>query len=100
MDGLGGCRGCWVGGRRRGICRRCRRRRSATGGRRGAGMATEMVTNSAREEVLRRIRAAKGGSANAEAVRAGWRELERRYRREGSRLREKFLEMRVDHLED
>ena len=33
---------CWVAGRRRGICRRCRRRRSATGGRRGARMATEM----------------------------------------------------------
>ena len=31
-------------------------------------MATEMVTDSARAELLRRIRAAKGGVANAEAA--------------------------------
>jgi L-lactate dehydrogenase complex protein LldG len=63
-------------------------------------MATEMVTGSAREEVLRRIRAAKGGAANAEAVRAGWSALERRYRREATRSREAILELLVDRLHD
>ena len=63
-------------------------------------MATEMVTGSAREEVLRRIRAAKGGVANAEAVRAGWSALERRYRREATRSREVILELLVDRLQD
>ena len=78
--GSDGCRGSWVAGRRRGTCRRCRRRRFVTGGRSGAKMATEMVTNSARAEVLRRIRAAKGGAASAESARAGWNAVERRYR--------------------
>jgi len=63
-------------------------------------MASEMVTSSAREEVLRRIRAAKGGPANAEAVRAGWSALERRYRREATRSREAILELLVDRLQD
>jgi L-lactate dehydrogenase complex protein LldG len=63
-------------------------------------MATEMVTGSARDEVLRRIRAAKGGVANAEAVRTGWSALERRYRREATRSREAILELLVDRLQD
>jgi L-lactate dehydrogenase complex protein LldG len=63
-------------------------------------MATEMATSSAREEVLRRIRAAKGGAANAEAVRNGWSALERRYRREATRSREVILELLVDRLQD
>ena len=57
-------------------------------------------TGSAREEVLRRIRAAKGGAANAEAVRTGWSALERRYRREATRSREVILELLVDRLQD
>ena len=63
-------------------------------------MATEMVTDSARAEVLLRIRAAKGGTANAEAVRAGWSAVERRYRREATRSREVILELLVDRLQD
>jgi L-lactate dehydrogenase complex protein LldG len=63
-------------------------------------MATEMVTNSARAEVLRRIREAKGGVANAEAVQAEWRAVERRYRREATRSREAVLELLEDRLRD
>jgi L-lactate dehydrogenase complex protein LldG len=63
-------------------------------------MATDMVTNSARAEVLRRIREAKGGVASAEAVQAEWRSIERRYRREATRSREAILEMLVDRLQD
>jgi L-lactate dehydrogenase complex protein LldG len=63
-------------------------------------MATDMVTNSARAEVLRRIRAAKGGVASAEAARTGWSALERRYRREATRSREVILELLVDRLQD
>ena len=45
-------------------------------------MATDMVTNSARAEVLRRIRAAKGGASNAEAAFGlGGMRIERSYRR-------------------
>src|SRR5436190_21764263 len=100
MGGLGGCRACWADGPRRGICRRCPRRRFATGGRRGAAMATDMVTTSARSEVLRRIREAKGGAASAEAVRRGWSAIERRYRREATRPREAVLELLEDRLRD
>jgi L-lactate dehydrogenase complex protein LldG len=63
-------------------------------------MATDMVTNSARAEVLRRIRAAKGGVTSAEAVRGGWSAVERRYRREATRSREAILELLVDRLQD
>ena len=63
-------------------------------------MATDMVTNSARAEVLRRIRAAKGGGASAEAAQAGWNAVERRYRREATRSREAILELLVDRLQD
>jgi L-lactate dehydrogenase complex protein LldG len=63
-------------------------------------MATDMVTNSARAEVLRRIRAAKGGVASAEAAQAGWCAIERRYRREATRSRQVILELLVDRLQD
>jgi L-lactate dehydrogenase complex protein LldG len=63
-------------------------------------MATEIVTNSARAEVLRRIRAAKGGIATADGARAGWSAVERRYRREATRSREAILELLVDSLQD
>jgi L-lactate dehydrogenase complex protein LldG len=59
-----------------------------------------MVTNSARVEMLRRIREAKGGVANAEMVRAGWSAIERRYRREATRSREAVLELLEDRLRD
>jgi L-lactate dehydrogenase complex protein LldG len=63
-------------------------------------MATEMVTSSARDEVLRRIRAAKGGAASAEAARAGWNAVERRYQREARRSGEVVLELLEDRLRD
>ena len=63
-------------------------------------MATETVTNSARAEVLRRIREAKGGVAIAEMVLAGWSAIERRYRREATRPREAVLELLEDRLRD
>jgi L-lactate dehydrogenase complex protein LldG len=63
-------------------------------------MATDTVTDPARAEVLRRIREAKGGSASADAVRAGWSEIERKYRREATRSRVAVLELLVDRLED
>ena len=63
-------------------------------------MATDAVTNSARAEVLRRIREAKGGVASAEAALAGWNAIERRYRREATRPREAILELLVDRLQD
>jgi L-lactate dehydrogenase complex protein LldG len=63
-------------------------------------MATDMVTDSARAEVLRRIRAAKGGMANAEVALAGWDAVERMYKREASRSREAILELLVDRLQD
>jgi L-lactate dehydrogenase complex protein LldG len=63
-------------------------------------MATDMVTNSARAEVLRRIRAAKGGVASEEAARNGWNALERGYRREATRSRQAILELLVDRLQD
>ena len=63
-------------------------------------MATDAVTNSARTEVLRRIRAAKGGVAGAEAARAGWNAVTREYRREATRSREAVLELLVDRLQD
>jgi L-lactate dehydrogenase complex protein LldG len=54
----------------------------------------------AREEILRRIRAAKGGVANAERSRAGWSAIERGYRRAATRSREAILELLVDRLQD
>ncbi len=63
-------------------------------------MATEMVTNPAREEILRRIRAAKGGVATAERSQAAWSGIERRYRREATRPREAVLELLEDRLRD
>jgi L-lactate dehydrogenase complex protein LldG len=63
-------------------------------------MATDMVPDAARAEVLRRIRAAKGGVATAEAARTGWNSVERKYRREATRPREVILELLVDRLRD
>jgi L-lactate dehydrogenase complex protein LldG len=63
-------------------------------------MATDMVTNSARLEVLRRIRAAKGGVADPEVALVGWNAVERRYKREATRSREAILELLVDRLQD
>jgi L-lactate dehydrogenase complex protein LldG len=63
-------------------------------------MATDRVTNSARAEVLRRIRAAKGGVASLEVAQAGWNAIERRYRRQATRSREAVLRLLEDRLLD
>jgi L-lactate dehydrogenase complex protein LldG len=62
-------------------------------------MATDMVTNS-RAEVLRRIRAALGGTADGVAARAGWDGIGREYRRKGTREREEVLALLEDRLRD
>ena len=54
----------------------------------------------AREEILRRIRAAKGGVVDAERSRAAWSGIERGYRREATRSREAMLELLEDRLRD
>jgi L-lactate dehydrogenase complex protein LldG len=71
-----------------------------TGGRGEVGMVTNIVTNAARTEVLRRIRAAKGEVASADVVRTGWNAVERRYRQGATRPREIVLELLVDRLQD
>lgn len=63
-------------------------------------MATNLVTNSARSEVLRRIREAKGGVASAEVAGAGWSSIERGYRRKATRPREAVVELLEDRLMD
>ena len=61
-------------------------------------MATEM--GSAREEILRRIRAAKGGASDGAAAQVGWGAVERRYRRRAALGREGVIELLVDRLRD
>ena len=63
-------------------------------------METDMVTNSARDEVMRRIRAARGGASNGTAAKAGWEEIAREYRRKGTREREEMLALLEDRLRD
>ncbi len=63
-------------------------------------MATEVVTNSAREEILRRIRAAKGGPRDEARVRAAWGAVERGYRRTASLDRAAVIELLEDRLRD
>jgi L-lactate dehydrogenase complex protein LldG len=63
-------------------------------------MATEMVTDSARAEILRRIRAAKGGVSSAETARTAWDGIERNYKRRGTRLAGEVLELLEDRLRD
>jgi L-lactate dehydrogenase complex protein LldG len=63
-------------------------------------MATDMVTNPARAEVLRRIRAATGRVANVDTAQAGWNAVERKYRRGATRSRDAVLELLEDRLRD
>jgi L-lactate dehydrogenase complex protein LldG len=70
-----------------------------TGGRSGGRMATEMAASS-RDEILRRIRAAKGGASDGAAARAGWSAVERRYRRAASLGCEGVVELLEDRLRD
>ena len=71
-------------------------------------MATEMTiartatanSSSARSEILRRIRVAKGGASDAAAAEAGWNHLARGYTREASLQPEAVLELLEDRLRD
>ena len=64
-------------------------------------MRTEPVANSARYEVLRRIRAAVGGvSADTAGAKAAWELLPRSYRRSGELDRKALLELFQDRLRD
>jgi L-lactate dehydrogenase complex protein LldG len=59
-----------------------------------------MVTSSARAEILRRIRAAKGGASDGEAARGEWGTLTRGYRRSASRERARVIELLEERLRD
>jgi L-lactate dehydrogenase complex protein LldG len=66
-------------------------------------MATDMApATSARDEVLRRIRAAIGGTPSSDpaAIAAEWAALPRSYKRTASLEREAILEMLEDRLRD
>jgi L-lactate dehydrogenase complex protein LldG len=63
-------------------------------------MATNAVTNSARMEILRRIRAGIGGASDGVAVQIGWEEIAREYRRKGARGREAVLRLLEERLLD
>jgi L-lactate dehydrogenase complex protein LldG len=60
-------------------------------------MATE---STARDVVLRRIRAAKGGVSDAAVARAGWDGIRREYQRTARRERGEVIELLVDRLVD
>jgi L-lactate dehydrogenase complex protein LldG len=60
-------------------------------------MGSEM---SSREEILRRVRSAKGGASTAGEAQAGWSTVPRGYRRAGARPHEEVLERLEDRLRD
>jgi L-lactate dehydrogenase complex protein LldG len=60
-------------------------------------MVTEL---SARDEILRRVRAATGGASTTEAATHGWSAVPRRYRRNGLLQREAVAELFTHRLED
>jgi L-lactate dehydrogenase complex protein LldG len=57
-------------------------------------------SSAARSEVLRRIRAANGGTADGERAVAQWGEIQRDYRRAASLSREQILDLLEDRLHD
>ena len=59
-----------------------------------------VVSSSARAEVLRRIRAAKGGASDGDAARREWDAVARRYRRSASLERGPVIELLEDRLRD
>jgi len=63
-------------------------------------MATDAVTNSARAEVLRRIRAGIGGASDSVAAQVGWEGIAREYRRSGRRERSEVLQLLEERLRD
>jgi L-lactate dehydrogenase complex protein LldG len=62
--------------------------------------ADVVVSSSARDEVLRRIRAAKGGASDGDDARRGWEAVSRGYRRSASRERGAVIELLEDRLRD
>jgi L-lactate dehydrogenase complex protein LldG len=63
-------------------------------------MSADVSTDAARAEVLRRIRAAKGGASDGVAARVEWDGVAREYRRSGTRVGELVLELLEDRLRD
>jgi L-lactate dehydrogenase complex protein LldG len=65
-------------------------------------MASEVTTSSdsAKAEILRRIRVATGGASDAEVARARWSGLARGYQRVATRAPEAVLELLADRLRD
>jgi L-lactate dehydrogenase complex protein LldG len=66
-------------------------------------MATEtgvVDSTSARAEILRRIRAANGGSVEAAGANQQWGAIERSYRRSATRSHDEVLELLEDRLRD
>lgn len=61
---------------------------------------TSTTSASARAEVLRRIRLAKGGSSDSNAARAGWSRVVREYRRKALLGTDATLEMLEERLRD
>jgi len=57
-------------------------------------------TSAARTEILRRIRAANGGTSDAARAAEQWAAIERDYRRTATRSREEILELLEDRLRD
>jgi len=63
-------------------------------------MGTDVMSSSARDEVLRRIRAAKGGASDGDAARREWEAVARGYRRSASLERGAVIELLEDRLRD
>lgn len=64
-------------------------------------MGTEAIATGAREDVLRKIRAAIGSApASGEAISAEWNALSREYKRAGTLSREAVLDLLDDRLRD
>lgn len=59
-----------------------------------------METSAARTEILRRIRSANGGTADAGRAREQWAGIERAYQRTATRSREEILDLLEDRLRD
>jgi L-lactate dehydrogenase complex protein LldG len=66
----------------------------------GTEMEVSTTPSTAKTEILRRIRLAKGGTADAGAAQSGWSRVVRQYRREAALGREATLEMLEERLRD
>jgi L-lactate dehydrogenase complex protein LldG len=66
----------------------------------GTEMTTTASSNSARAEILRRIRVAKGGTSDAAAAETAWSHVAREYQRNAVLEPEAMLELLEDRLRD